>query len=699
MEISILSVLSLFSLLTISSAIFLLSKKTKLPYTVLLVAAGLILVPLSQIPVFHFIGAFELTPELLFYIFLPALIFESAYNMNIREMIENMRSISLLAVVGLLISTFATGYGIYYFFPMLGYNIPIMVALIFGALISSTDPVAVLALFKEFGAPRRLSLIFEGESLLNDGTAVAVFLIMLQIARVGFSGTSTVLEGILIFISMVVGGILIGLILGGLFAKALEWTREYESASITLTIVAAHLTFILCEYISSHVTVYGHEVRISSIIATMTTAMVIGNYGRHKIGVRAEEFVEKFWGQIAFISNSIVFLLIGLLFADLPFSVITFIWPMLGAVVIVATARAISVYLPIAFLNKTKTEEHIPNAWQHLLAWGSLRGALAITLVLIIPDTLTFPGWEYSFTAKEFILALTIGCIYTTLFIKAMTIGPIMRKLKITDLSDAEDRQYQESRALIHGTVLKRLESFWSKGYIDDRTYNALKDKHTKTCNEHIKTCLSHIKTNDAGLSERMMRLYAIGIERYFLRELFLYGEVTEKVFKRILGKLSIQREHLEKNNGTVDLTREIDRKEVFERLARLVRNILHPRTKTDSVKDRFMYYRAQSIIARKVVKELSETKETYGEDVFDSASLTQVIALYEGFRTDSEEKMKRVQTEFPDIIHALLEELAECGVFKVEEVVLEDLKKKDMITQKLYITLKEELEKEKEER
>lgn len=695
MEITIQSLLSLLVLLFIACIVYVFSKKIKLPYTVLLVAAGLLLVPISKIEIFSFINAFKLTPELLFYVFLPALIFESAYNMDIRHMIQNIRSISSLAIIGLLISTFAVGFGMYYLFPFIGYEIPLMVALIFAALISSTDPVAVLALFKEYGAPRRLSFIFEGESLLNDGTAVAVFLIMLQIARVGYEGMSTFWEGIFIFCTMVIGGGIIGLVLGGIFSKALGYARQHESISIALTIVAAHITFILTEFISSHLVIAGTEIKFSSIIATMIVSMVIGNYGRHKIAVRAQEFVDKFWGQIAFLANSVVFLLIGLLFSDLPLTFSNFAVPIVGAIIIVAIGRAISVYIPISILNLTKKERYIPETWQRLLAWGSLRGALAITLVFIIPDTLEFENWQYLFTPKEFILALTIGCIYATLFVKALTIGPLMKRLKINEFTNIEHREYSESRALIHANVLRRLKDFLDKDYIDSSTYEMLSKRHKSLYEEHAHKCVSSNKDIEEDISERVLFIYAIGIEKHFLRELYEYGEVNEKVYKKILGKLTIQVERAEHSLSEIDTSIERDSNDVFEILANIVRRIISPSSRKDTIEDQFMYYRAQSIIARKVIKEIGNASEIYDKEVFGSLAIERTINRYESYRNQSQIKMNKVAEDNADIIHELHEKLALSSIFKIEERVLEDLKKREMITPKLYITLRDEFEKE----
>jgi len=147
--------LSLFSLWLLSLLVFVLSKKLRMPYTVLLVVCGSFLVPLSETSFFSFITSFQLTPELLFFVFLPILVFESAYNMNVRSITENLYSIGLLAVVGLIVSTLFVGIAGYYVFKLAGLEVPMLALLLFGAIISSTDPVAVLALFKEYGAPRR----------------------------------------------------------------------------------------------------------------------------------------------------------------------------------------------------------------------------------------------------------------------------------------------------------------------------------------------------------------------------------------------------------------------------------------------------------------------------------------------------------------------------------------------------------------
>jgi CPA1 family monovalent cation:H+ antiporter len=145
----------------------------------------------------------------------------------------------------------------------------------------------------------------------------------------------------------------------------------------------------------------------------------MGNFGRYKMSAGVEEYMEKFWSYFAFLANSLVFILMGLLFTSLSIALHVAILPILITIIVVVVARAVSVYCSIGMANLNQSEEDIPVNWQHLLSWGSLRGAIAVIMVMLIPDDLSLPNWNYEFTIKEFITAITIGSIYFTLIIKA----------------------------------------------------------------------------------------------------------------------------------------------------------------------------------------------------------------------------------------------------------------------------------------
>lgn len=687
-------VLAVAVLMLISIGTYFVAGRLKLPYTVLLVIVGSILVPLSNFSFFAFLKSFQLTPELLFFVFLPVLIFESAYNMNMREMAENIRSISWLSIVSLIISAFFVAFALYWGLALIGFPVPFMATLIFGTLISATDPVAVLALFKEFGVPRRLSLIFEGESLFNDGTSLALFLIVLEVAMAGFTGMGSIFEGLFMFTTMVAGGVIFGLFMGFIFSKLIGKVKDNEHIEITLTMLVAHLTFILSELISHHLVLFGQEIKFSSIIATVMASMVIGNYGRFKISPRVEEYMEKFWGYFAFVANSLVFILMGLLFADLPIRFDQFVVPMLVTVVVVLVGRALSIYPVVAIVNRMKKEEPIPMTWQHLLAWGSLRGALAVTMVLLIPDTFTLPGWAYDFTVKEFIAAITIGCIYFTLCIKATSIGAMIRKMKLSDLTPLETVEYHECSALVYQEALEKLDDFHEKGYVKDDIFTRLKQEYTERYEKSAGACKALFTTTPGDMG-RSLQMYALGMEKRFLRELYIYQEISESEYKEILNKIAIQTARVEEGREQVSDHAERFRQDWFETLVLWFRKKFRPRTEKQEMLEEYRYYRAQEVVLAKVLRRLKLLSERFPGLYGDETSVQSVVSLYEGLRVDAERKRDEVAMKIGIELAYLNESFGRYALFKTEERMLEELLENAMLPRKvanmLYNELKDE--------
>ena len=684
-------VLAVLLLMLISIGTYFVAGRLKVPYTVLLVIVGSILVPLSDFPFFQFIKSFQLTPELLFFVFLPVLIFESAYNMNMREMAENIRSISWLSVVSLIVSAFFVAFALFWGLKLIGFPVPFMATLIFGALISATDPVAVLALFKEFGVPRRLSLIFEGESLFNDGTSLALFLIVLEVALAGFSGLSSLLEGTFMFTTMVAGGVAFGLFMGFVFAKLIGKVKDNEHIEITLTMLVAHLTFILSELLSHHLVLFGQEIKFSSIIATVMASMVIGNYGRFKISPRVEEYMEKFWGYFAFVANSLVFILMGLLFADLPIRFDHFLVPMLVTVVIVMVGRALSIYPVVAIVNRLKKEKPIPMSWQHLLAWGSLRGALAVTMVLLIPDTLTLPGWNYDFTVKEFIAAITIGCIYFTLCIKATSIGTMIKRMKLSDLTPLETVEYHECSALIYQEALEKLEDFHAKGYVKSDVFERLKSEYAERYEKSVASCRALFAATPADMG-RALHMYALGMEKRFLKELYVYQEISESEYKEILNKIAIQTNRVEEGEDQLVHHAERFHQDWFERLIAWFREKFCTRPAKQELLEEYRYYRAQEVVLAKVLRRLKSIAERFPGLYGDDTSIRSVITLYEGLRADAGQKRDGVAAQIGTELIYLNESFGRYALFKTEERMLEELLENAMLPRKVANMLYNEL-------
>lgn len=678
------SILALLILLLIASAAFFVAKRVRLPYTVFLVLIGLLLVPVIELPVFggvlDFLQNIVLTPELLFYVFLPVLIFESAFNMNLRKMVENAWHITLLSVVGLLISAVLVAAGVFFFFELIGLTIPFIVALLFGAIISSTDPVAVLALFREFGAPKRLTLIFEGESLFNDGTAVALFLVLLGIATDGFYGGETVIEGIGVFVMMAVLGIVFGLLMATLFSKALRYTKSNEFVSITVLIVSAHLVFVLSELINK-TPIFGLHLHISPIIATTVSSLFLGTYARHILSPASDTYLQKSIEHLAFLANSLVFLLAGILFASTNMNIGELWQPVLISILVVMVARAVSVYAVTIPLNIFRPVSKLPSSWQLLLAWGSLRGALAIIVVLLIPDNFMVDDWQYAYTPKELLLSLTIGCILTTLFFKAPTIGKLITRLGVNKPSPLQEAHLADLGIYYLLTETDRIVQLQARGYIDQEHYDSLHASLSKKTTEaHALRDQLRAEHGDVLFVQSLHHM-AIAIEGKYLKELYMLTEVNEAVYRRIKGKLNLQQEKIEyAQHESIDPSSYMDRKDVFDRLVAFTQNAFSRGNSGTSRENSYQYYRAQAIIARKVSKVLRHMQSQYGSSVFYDDVFEKVAAIYDGHRTKAAVKADQLAADYPDELAGIITELSMKSLHATGDKAIRFLGSKGMV-------------------
>lgn len=700
------SIMSLIFLLMVSTWVFLLSKKINFPYTVLLVIVWLLLVPLSHTELFDFINHFKLTPDILFFVFLPVLLFESAYNINYREILKNWKIITSLAVFGLIISSFIIAIWLFYLFPLVWFNIPFIVCLLFWTLISATDPVAVLSIFKSLWAPRRLALIFEWESLFNDGTALALFLVVLWIILEGTAISPELFtKWTISFLSMALGWILFWAFTWVLFSKIIWKIRNNESLEITLTMVLAHLTFISAEAITHylHHNLWIEFLWISWVISTVIAAIIIWNYGRYKISPKVEHHMELFWEYFAFISNSLVFILMWLILADINIDFSKFVLPIIIMVFVVAIARAISVYFPLSIINYFKIEEKVPSSWQHLLSWGSLRWALALMMALMIPwkgeqwyeKVLEFQKsvwWNFDFDLKDFIIVLTIWAIMFTLLIKATTISFLMRKMWVTKLKPLEEFEYDEAKILANIKILKKLNKLYNRAYLTFDEYSELKNKYETRLQNAIKQLSDLLKKEwkeANNLVKRAISLYALWIEKDYLKELFEYNEIAEHNFKFILRKINRQVERLEEWNH--QFSREIknnaEKEDIFEK----IRNFFAPK-KEDHI-NIYRRNRARVIITRKVIKELNILKEI--DFWFDNKIISDTIEIYKKFQEKAKQKMLSVQEKYKSTMMIIESNLTNKTLLKIEETVINNLYKKEIITPKIYIKFKEEIEEE----
>ncbi|HET6229989.1 MAG TPA: sodium:proton antiporter [Longimicrobiaceae bacterium] len=378
-------------LLLVAAVVAMLARRLRLPYTVGLTLAGL------GLAVFPSAVDLRLTKELIFTAFLPPLIFEAAFHIHWRELRRDMAVVMVLATLGVLLAAAVTAGGLYL---IAGWEWP--AALLLGVLISATDPVSVIATFKEAGVKGRLRLLVEAESLFNDGVVAVLFAVALAATTGGSVGAGGVAWS---FVATMLGGVLCGgLMAGGLLLLA--WRTTDHLVEITFTTVAAYGSFVLAEHF-----------HLSGVLATMTAGLVIGNTGAlGAISDRGREAVESFWEYVGFVANSLIFLLIGI---STGVEKLSAVWQ--AAVIVIAlvtVGRAVAVYACCALFAGSRLR--VSMAHQHVLFWGGLRGALALALALGLPATVPH---------HDAIVSVCFAVVAFSVIAQGVTMTPLLRKL------------------------------------------------------------------------------------------------------------------------------------------------------------------------------------------------------------------------------------------------------------------------------
>lgn len=463
-------------LLAIAIAVTAISKKISVPYPIALVIVGTIigLVPITGLDSLkEFIAEDEVFRFTVIAIFLPTLLGEAALKLPISHLNENKKPIIALAVLGTLLSFVIIGFSANYFLGM-----SITVAFTFAALMSATDPVSVISIFKSIGVNKKLSTIIEGESLINDGVAVVLFNIssiyLLQYIDLGLGGLGL---GLLEFVKVALGGIIVGGVLSYIFSNIIKFFDDYP-LEIIISMLLFYGSYFIAEYFE-----------VSGVIAVVTAGLVFGNYGG-KIGMSptTKLNINNFWDVLALIANSLVFLMIGL---EITVIDLTINWSLvLTTIVIVLIGRFIAVYLSLAFMK------NFPRAWKPILGWGGLKGSLSIALVLSLP---------LSFEGRDDILFLAFTVVLFSLVIQGLTIKPLIKALGVSKLS-SETNDYEEIISNIHriNKAQEELKTMKKEALISNYVYKKLSDEYEQNEKETL-DALENLYKNYPELEKKQL--------------------------------------------------------------------------------------------------------------------------------------------------------------------------------------------------
>ncbi|HTX79352.1 MAG TPA: Na+/H+ antiporter [Longilinea sp.] len=489
----------IIGLLLVAATVSVIASRLRIPYTIGLVIVGLALTLVGKMPLL------AITPEIILTILVPPLIFEAAFHLNYSDLRKELPLILSLAVLGVILTTLLVG-GL----VAATAKLSLSTALLFGALISATDPVAVIALFRTMGAPRRLQVLLEGESLLNDGTAIVLYSLMLSFA---LTGQFNLGQSVLQFFITAGGGILVGAILGILVSRMIGSIDNYL-VETTLTTVLAYGSYLIAQYL------FG----FSGVLAVVAAGLASGQLGPKGMSPTTRIVVFNFWEYAAFLANTFVFLIIGLQI-DLN-SLVSNAAAIGWAILAVLVARAVTIY-GLSWIGK-----NISVRWKNVLFWGGLRGAISLALALSL---------AMDIPSRAQLQAMAFGVVLFTLLVEGLTMRPLVQKSGLIFNKPAQ-QNYEKlhARVIALRSAKTRLERLNRDGLVSDYTWHTIQSAIAKQ-QENLTSQMHAVLESEPELHEdELSDTYreSLRTQRSALATLFHDNLISEETYEILVSEV-----------------------------------------------------------------------------------------------------------------------------------------------------------------
>jgi len=511
-------VTTIVALLLTAGAVSAFTQRVKIPFTVALVLVGIALRQMAEHgPAFLApVVEQQISPDVILFVFLPTIIFESAFNLDVRQLRQNLLPTLTLAVPGLAISTGIIGGLVWWATP---FDLP--AALLLGAILSATDPVAVISLFKNLGVPQRLSILVEGESLFNDATAIVAARILVGVVAGGYVLTpETAMGSAVEFFVVFLGGAVVGWILAVIFGGVLGRVHGDAFIETSLTTVLAYLSFIVAEA----------GFHLSGVMATVAAGLTMGSWGRAKISASVAGYIEHFWEYMAHLANALIFLYVGLR-VDLGalYGSLEILGWVIAAMLI---SRAAVVFGLVPLVGKLPGSQPVGRPYQAVMYWGGLRGAIALAIVLSLED----------FAHAETFVALVTGAVLFTLVVQALTIETLVRRLGLDQPPLADQFGRAEGLLAAKQGALARIPELSKGGLFSARIADELDHElegEMKTLRAELEEL--HYRELDSEEERHLIYARAFAAERNIYYELFSGGHLSERAYRDLCHAIGVE--------------------------------------------------------------------------------------------------------------------------------------------------------------
>jgi CPA1 family monovalent cation:H+ antiporter len=676
----VLAVLAIAALLGLAAFIPALADRVRLPTTTVLALSGIAIGSLLymvdgggsfRIPdlfgdVVGDLAHLSIPPDTLLLIFLPILLFESSISLDARALRDDAVPVLTMAVLAVLVTTVVVGASLDPFTV-----VPLAACLLLGAVVATTDPIAVIGVFREVGAPRRLSDLVEGESLLNDAAAIALFGAFLDVLQAGRDGDPLVIA--FHFLRDFIGGGLFGAILGRLSAALLTKLDSAGPAEITLSVALAYIAYIVGEYVLD----------VSGVVATVAAGVVFGYLGRRRVSSAAWGSMHRIWTQLGFWAASLVFVLAAML---IPKVLANFRLNdlLLLAILILATfaARIFVLYAVIPLLTMLKLAKPIRAAYRAVMLWGGLRGAVTLALALAVAE---YDG--VSEEAKHLVEVVAVSYVLFTLFVQGTTLRALISWLKLNQLGPLERMVRDRALELSQSNMLDQLRLEAVRLGIDPDTSPEI-DRLNKA---RLATPRRVAPLGDDMLAQQLSaalltltrheaELYVAEIGR---------GLVGRRTAAQLLSNTDQLQDALQTDGvrGYRSVSKRLVRFDTSMRFAAWIQRTFRWSTPLAiQLADRFEVM----LVSRRVLNELAEFARDRLPNLFEPRVAETAQHVVEGRRELTERSFETLELQYPDYAEALRARYMDRAALRMEEESYQQMLQERLITPPVYRDLME---------
>ncbi|HET8727124.1 MAG TPA: cation:proton antiporter [Alphaproteobacteria bacterium] len=667
------------ALLIVVSLLQPLATRLSLPHSVLLAGLGIGLGILSVFPVgdvglgpvgglLATVGEVRITADAILYVFLPILLFQTGLTVDVRRMMDDFAPILLMAVVAVVVCTLFVG------FALASVSSAGLVAcLVVGAIIATTDPVAVVAIFRDLGAPRRLSILVEGESVFNDAAAIALFTVLVGILITG--GEVGVAGAAFTFAKLFLGGLAAGFLAARAAAVLLRPLRNLPLAETTVTVGLAYLVFIVAE----------HYVQVSGIVAVVTAALVIGSTGRMRLTPESWRRLMQVWDQLGFWASTLIFIVASMLVPRFLIDIGIADAALLAVLVVAAlVARAAVLWGLLPLLSAAGLAERVGHAYRLVILWGGLRGAVTLALALAVTENpLLSPE------TKRFVAVLATGFVLFTLLVNATTLRPVIRMLGLDRLDPVEEAVRNRAIALALANVAERIGDI-------ARDYHLSPERTA----EAVEAYEARIRLADADAGDRLTATQQIELGLIALsgreEELYLDHHAGQVISHSAMVALIATAGRLRDGVKSGGLEGYVEAAEASLRFPFGLRaaHALHRLLRLEGPLARRLADRFESLlISRLVIEELAAFTRAKLRPLLGRDTCNRLGAVLSDRRESCERALEALRLQYPDYAGALEQRFLRQAALRMEDVEYRALLSESVISQEIHADLRRRLD------